>query len=137
AVGCFVNTVALRIDRSDGPSFRRLLARVRESVLGAFAHQEVPFDQVVQDLAPGRHLRQTPIFQVAFSYESNGTGRSMLGDVAVEGFPFSTDIVKFDLELGVIDAPDVTQLSWAFNEAVLDEESVAAWADRYERLLEI
>jgi len=132
-VGCFVNTVALRIDRSRSPSFRTLLARTRETTIGGFAHQEAPFDQVVQELVPKRDPRHTPIFQVAFSYEPASIAGERLGEAAVEPFSFLTDVIKFDVELVVVGA----QASWAFDQEVLDEETVTALAGRYERLLRL
>ncbi|MFF3886347.1 non-ribosomal peptide synthase/polyketide synthase [Streptomyces sp. NPDC001914] len=103
-VGFFVNTLVLRTDLS-GPdlSFRQLLARVKESDLAAFEHQDLPFDRVVEALNPPRVAGRNPLFQVMLGYHHRPDGDPDLLGMPTEWFDMDTGTAKFDLDLTFVD----------------------------------
>jgi len=105
-MGCFVNTLVLRTDVSGGPTFRELVKRVRELTLSAYAHQDVPFEKLVEELNPERDLLRSPLFQVRFALD-NGTGASLdLAGLQVENIEMELPQIKFDLTLLVQESAD-------------------------------
>ena len=105
-IGFFVNMLALRADLSGDPTWAELLGRVRDAALGAYDHQELPFERLVEELAVERSLTHTPVFQVVFALDRAGgeDERLRLGDLAVESFAGGGGVAKFDLDLAFADA---------------------------------
>src|SRR6185369_9900461 len=102
-IGFFVNTLALRTDLSENPTFSELLVRVREVCLGAYAHQEVPFEKLVEELGVERDLSRTPLFQVMLAWQNAGEEALKLSGlrmVRVEE-DLSSSRAKFDLLLSL------------------------------------
>ncbi|PYQ63666.1 MAG: non-ribosomal peptide synthetase, partial [Acidobacteria bacterium] len=98
-IGFFVNTLVLRTDLSGAPTFAELLARVRETSLAAYAHQDLPFEKLVEELHPQRDLGLAPLYQVSFVLDSDPLPALRLGDVEATLWPLETEIEKFDLSL--------------------------------------
>jgi non-ribosomal peptide synthetase component F len=73
-IGLFANTLVLRTQLGGDPTFRELLARVKETALSAYAHEEMPFEQLVQELSPERSLSHSPLFQILFSLRNTPGG---------------------------------------------------------------
>ena len=100
-IGFFVNTLGLRIDLQDDPSFTTLLARAKQASLGAFAHQDLPFEKLVEELQPERSTSHSPLFQVMF-VQTHAAGQGMpFADLDAEGIVLDTGTAKFDLTLFV------------------------------------
>jgi amino acid adenylation domain-containing protein len=100
-IGFFANTLVLRTGLEGDPDFAALLARVREGTLGAYAHQDLPFERLVEELQPERMPGRTPLFQVMFSLQNLGQDRLRMGDLEMEPVGAGAEVVKFDLNLSM------------------------------------
>ncbi|HEX8696633.1 MAG TPA: amino acid adenylation domain-containing protein [Longimicrobium sp.] len=100
-IGFFSNTLALRADVSGDPSFRQLLGRVRETTLEAYAHQDVPFEKLVDELKVERSLSHSPLFQVMFTLQNAPGGALELGDAWIRGREAELGTSRFDLTVGL------------------------------------
>ncbi|HEU4562960.1 MAG TPA: amino acid adenylation domain-containing protein, partial [Longimicrobium sp.] len=98
-IGFFVNTLVLRTDLSEDPSFRETLRRVRAVTLGAYEHQEVPFERLVAELQPERTLSHAPLFQVLLTLQNAGGGGAALPGLSVSPVEAERASAKFDLSL--------------------------------------
>jgi amino acid adenylation domain-containing protein len=97
-IGFFVNSLVLRTDLSGNPSFRQLLRRVKEVALGAYAHQDLPFEKLVEELHPERKLNQNPLFQVGFALQNAPMGVLELPGLTLNPLEFNSATTRFDLE---------------------------------------
>jgi amino acid adenylation domain-containing protein len=96
-IGFFVNTLAMRAQVGGDPTFQQLLGRVREVVLGAYAHQDVPFERVVEEINPERNLSRSPVFQVMFTWQNAPVEELEMEGVRISYEAVPTDTVKYDL----------------------------------------
>ncbi|MFJ6466861.1 amino acid adenylation domain-containing protein [Streptomyces sp. NPDC091387] len=106
-IGFFVNTLVMRTDLSGDPSFGALLDRVRDTALGAYDHQDLPFERLVEELAPERDLSRTPLFQTMFVLQNTPDGNAWgLPGLEVEPFAVRAEEAKFDLTLFLTERSD-------------------------------
>ncbi|MEV4135109.1 amino acid adenylation domain-containing protein [Dactylosporangium sp. NPDC049742] len=134
-IGYFVNMLALRTDLSGAPSFRDLLARVRQMCLAAFAHQQLPFERLVEVLQPRRDVSRTPIFQVSFIFQNIDMPTFAAGGLALQPLEVEASSARFDLELQVFDGPALTG-RFEYNTDLFDAATVQRMAAHLGRLVE-
>ncbi|MFE9827046.1 amino acid adenylation domain-containing protein, partial [Streptomyces sp. NPDC005791] len=142
-VGFFVNTLVLRTDTSGDPTFTELLDRVRKADLMAFAHQDIPFDRVVEVVNPQRSLARHPLFQVLVALNDGfGADEVALPGLRTEILPQATATSKFDLSVDFetrrddAGGPGGLGTSWEYATDLFDSATVQAMAERLVRLLE-
>ncbi|GAA4534969.1 non-ribosomal peptide synthase/polyketide synthase [Amycolatopsis samaneae] len=141
-IGFFVNMLVLRTDVTGDPSFAELLRRVRETDLAAYAHQDLPFDQVVEAFVPERSLSRQPLFQVALDVRNAPEADLRLPGLEVRGEPLASDVARYDLVLSLAErrdergAPDGMSGLLGFGTDVFDRATAEDLAARLVRLLE-
>jgi amino acid adenylation domain-containing protein len=135
-VGSFVNTIVLRGDLSGNPTFRTMLERVRATALAGFAHQDAPFEKVVEALAPVRDLSRSPLFQVMFVLQNTPTTELALGDLKAEWVPVETGTAKFDLLLSMSEADGQLHGAFEYDAELFDQARIERLVRHWERLLE-
>jgi len=137
-LGFFSNTLALRTDLSGDPSFAELLERVRETMLGALAHQELPFEKLVEVLNPERARSHSPIFQVLFGYDIADSRQRSLAGAGAERVPVpGWESARFDLSIIVHDLPDgALHLNIGYATDVLDASTIERLIGHLQTLLE-
>ncbi|MFJ8473976.1 amino acid adenylation domain-containing protein [Kitasatospora sp. NPDC094011] len=140
-VGFFVNTLVLRTDLSGDPSFRTLVGRARETVLAALAHQDVPFERLVDRLGAGRSLARHPLFQVMLAFQNNAGARPELPGLTAEVSPVGSGTAKFDLAFELVEqydgagGPDGLTGTLEYSTDLFTERTARGLADRLTHLL--
>jgi amino acid adenylation domain-containing protein len=135
-LGFFTNTLVLRTDLSGSPSFRELLARVRETALDAYTHQDVPFERLVEELAPERDMSRTPLFQVTFVLQNVPDAALEMEGLKTSSVPLESHSAKFDLTLFVSESAQGLQTNWEYAIDLFDAVTIKRMARHFERLLE-
>ncbi|HKG79175.1 MAG TPA: amino acid adenylation domain-containing protein, partial [Pyrinomonadaceae bacterium] len=135
-IGFFVNTLVLRTDLSGGPDFRELLGRVRETALGAYAHQDVPFEKLVEELQPERNLSHTPLFQVLFVLQNTIGDELRLPDLGVSPVKVETEIAKFDLSLFMTEQEQGLKGVFVYSRDLFERETIERLLGHFRILLE-
>ncbi len=123
-IGFFVNTLVLRTDLSGDPTFAELLTRVRETTLGAYEHQDLPFERLVEELQPQRDLSRTPLFQVMLTVNNTEAAEWDLPGLRVEPHPFRSEQATCDLAVSFAETPDGLLGSLRYSTALFDADRV-------------
>jgi hypothetical protein len=134
-IGFFVNTLVLRTNLSGNPTFRELLQRVREVCLAAYAHQDLPFEKLVEELRPERTLSRNPLFQVAFDLENAPAEELKLSALAIRPIEFPIESTVFDFSLDAWESGDGLHCLFKYNTDLFEARTISQIAADFETLL--
>jgi amino acid adenylation domain-containing protein/non-ribosomal peptide synthase protein (TIGR01720 family) len=135
-IGCFVNTLVFRTNLSGNSSFQTVLKRVREVALCAYAHQDVPFEKLVDELQPERDLSHNPLFQVMFVLQNAPMPDLELPDLTVSTLDIDSKTSTFDLTLTVIETPIGLSCSCEYNTDLFETATINRMLRQFQTLLE-
>ncbi|MEH1824946.1 MAG: amino acid adenylation domain-containing protein [Nostoc sp.] len=135
-MGFFANTLALRGDLSGNPSFGDFLAQVRQTTLSAYAHQDLPFEMLVEKLQPDRDLSRNPLVQVMFSLQNAPQSAANLPGLTIQNVPLPLDVkVRFDLEVNYWEIPGGLEGVWCYNTDLFDATTITRIGQHFQTLL--
>jgi len=135
-IGIFLNTLVLRTNLSGDPTFRELLGRVRETCRGAYRHQDLPFEKLLETLRPARDLSTTPLFQVILNLENLPEERTEIPGLGVEEFEVEVPVAPCDLTLEILPRGRELKCSFVYNADLFDRGTIERMAGHYRTLLE-
>jgi amino acid adenylation domain-containing protein len=135
-IGCFVNTIVLRTNLAGNLSFRELLKRVREVTLGAYSHQDLPFEQLVEELQPERNLSHTPLFQVMFALQNAPIAELKLPGLSINVEEVDTETSRFDLTLFLTETNQGLMGVFEYNTDLFDADTITRIQRHFQILLE-
>ena len=135
-IGFFVNTLVLRGDVRGNPSFDELLGRVREVALGAHAHQDLPFEKLVEELQPERDMSRSPLFQVMFTLQNAPGGALELPGLTLSAIPIGTTTAKFDLSLDCLEVDGRIAGVMEYNVDLFEAATILRLGEHFKTLLE-
>ncbi|HET7624546.1 MAG TPA: amino acid adenylation domain-containing protein [Verrucomicrobiae bacterium] len=135
-VGMFVNMIVLRANLKGEPTFSEFLRRVQSNVLEALAHQEMPFEKLVEELQPQRSASHSPIIQVMFAFQDELSDNLQLPGVAITPFALDTGTAKFDLTFTIVKSGAELNCCAEFNTDLFERTTIRRMLGHYEKLLE-
>jgi amino acid adenylation domain-containing protein len=135
-IGFFANTLVLRTDLSGDPTFRELLGRVRRSALGGYAHQDLPFERLVEELNPERQASRHPLFQVMLVLQNTPQAAPQADELRFEPFPVEGVTAKFDLTLTMEDSGAEIAGSLEYSTDLFDAHTAARMLEHLRNLFE-
>ncbi|MFZ8201897.1 non-ribosomal peptide synthetase, partial [Alteromonas portus] len=134
-IGFFANMLVLRSDLSSQPDFLTVLQRSKEMLLGAYGHQQYPFEKLVEDIHPARNMSYSPLFQVMLVMQNNEQHLLDLPDVSISQLQQFEQSSKYDLSLSVTEQEDKLAFSWEYNTDLFVGDTIKAMADNFVRLI--
>lgn len=135
-IGLFVNTLVLRVDFHDAPSFQESVQRIHQITLAAYAHQDLPFEKLVELLNPTRHLDQTPFFQVMMVQQLPLMSDETLPELKMRLMPVDTGTANFDLTLFVEETGEGIDAIFEYSTDLFCEATIKRWGQHFQVLLE-
>ena len=133
--GFFANNIVQRANLEGDPTVRELLKRVHDVALKAYAHEDLPFDQLVEAIAPRRDLDHSPLFQVLFVLHNQMLSSARLGDVTCTAVELPSTTSRFDLAVDIFDLTEGLRTYFEYNTDLFDEATIQRMMDHFERLL--
>src|SRR5215510_12261349 len=135
-IGFFVNTLVMRVDVGGDPTGRELLRRVRETALGAYAHQDVPFEKLVEELQPDRSLNRTPLFQVMIVMQNVPQKEAQVAGLALREAPMQLESSKFELTLIIAEKGEGLSCTLEYTTQLFERWRIRRLLEHLERVLE-
>ncbi|NJL28731.1 MAG: hypothetical protein HC897_12985 [Thermoanaerobaculia bacterium] len=135
-IGFFVNTLPLRIDLSQATTFPELLDQMRDVALGAFTHQDVPLEKLVEEIQPKRYRDGSPLFQVTFGIQN--APREEIEIPGVESLPgpgAGREMARFDLTIWVTESPSGLSVAWTYRTDLFEQATILTMHQSFETLL--
>ncbi|MEG3875944.1 amino acid adenylation domain-containing protein [Microcoleus sp. herbarium7] len=134
-LGLFVNTLVMRNDLSGDPSFRTLLSRVRGVTLDAYAHQDLPFEKLVEELQPDRDLSRNPLFQVMFVLQNTPNSDREMAGLTLRSLEFDSGTSQFDIFLSIGDSKEGLTGFFEYSTDLFDAATITGLIDNFQTLL--
>jgi len=134
-IGLFINTLAIRTDLSGDPTFKELMARVKENMLSAHVHQDVPFEKLVSELQTERELSRAPLFQVTFGVQNAPGGTLELPGLSLQMLNSDEGAVRYDLTHWVYETPGGLVFSWSYSTDLFDLSTIIRMQENFATLL--
>ncbi len=135
-IGFLINTLAIRSDLSGNPTFRELLSRVGKAAAGAYAHQDLPFEMLVDKLQLKRDLSRSPVFQVMFVLQTTSEAALELPGVTLNVMDMDQQVARYDLTMSLFKLPDALKGQFAYNTDLFDPDLIRRMLAHFQVLLE-
>ncbi|MFE6489548.1 condensation domain-containing protein, partial [Streptomyces sp. NPDC057757] len=136
-IGFFVNTLVLRADLTGNPTLREVLRRTRDTALNAYAHQDLPFERLVSELAPQRDLSRTPLFQTMLTVQDATLDSWQLPGLDVRTLPLGDDVAKFDLTVTATESDTGLTVEFTYSTELFDPATIERLAVHFQNVLRV